>query len=97
VAHRLSRTTDALGRFTTKTYDKDGLVTATTDQVGVTTTVTLDPRGKPSEVKVPHEVVGGTTTYRITRYEYDQVGNTTRVTSRPRARSPRPAARPTAR
>src|SRR5205823_942563 len=42
---------------------------------------TLDARGKPAEVKVPHSTSGGTITYDITRYEYDQVGNQTKVIS----------------
>ncbi|BCL12656.1 hypothetical protein GCM10017556_03950 [Micromonospora sagamiensis] len=80
-AHRLTKTTDALGKFTTSTYDLDGLVTATTDQLGNTTEVTLDPRGKPTEVRVPHVDNAGTITYRTTKYEYDEVGNQTRVIS----------------
>ncbi|WP_124777863.1 DNRLRE domain-containing protein [Micromonospora inaquosa] len=78
-AHRLIKTTDALGKFSTTTFDRDGLVKATTDQLGQTTEVVLDPRGKPSEVKVPHKNEAGTITYRTTKYEYDQVGNQTRL------------------
>ncbi|MFB9238417.1 DNRLRE domain-containing protein [Plantactinospora siamensis] len=81
LAHRVYKTTDAIGKFTTSTYDKDGLVKASTDQLGNTTTIDLNPVGKPREVKVPHENVSGTITYRSTRYEYDEVGNTTKVTS----------------
>ncbi|MGS2615359.1 golvesin C-terminal-like domain-containing protein [Micromonospora sp. LZ34] len=81
LAHRLTRTTDALGKFTTTRYDRDGLVTATTDQVGVTTDFTLDARGATAEVRVPHKDVAGVVTYRSTRYEYDQVGNQTRMVS----------------
>ncbi|MEV4755359.1 DNRLRE domain-containing protein [Micromonospora sp. NPDC049559] len=80
-AHRVTRTTDALGKYTSSTYDRDGLVTATTDQLGNTVTTVLDARGRPTEVKVPHEDVAGTITYRTTRYEYDEVGNQTRVIS----------------
>jgi YD repeat-containing protein len=79
--HQVTKATDALGKFTTSSYDRDGLVTATTDQLNNTTQVTLDARGKATEVKAPHEVVGGATIYRVTRYEYDQVGNRTRVIS----------------
>ncbi|MEU4480232.1 DNRLRE domain-containing protein [Micromonospora sp. NPDC023966] len=78
-AHRVTKSTDALGKSTSSTYDRDGLVTATIDQLGNTTEVTLDPRGKPSEVKVPHKNDNGTITYRTTRYEYDEVGNQTKV------------------
>lgn len=77
LAHRVTRTIDALGKNTTQTYDKDGLVTATTDQLGNTSTTVLDPRGMPAEVRVPHKAG----TDRITRYEYDQVGNQTKVIS----------------
>ncbi|MFD2767079.1 DNRLRE domain-containing protein [Micromonospora eburnea] len=78
-AHRVTKTIDAIGKFTTNTYDRDGLVTATTDQSGNTTEVTLDARGMPTEVRVPHKYDGATITYRTTRYEYDQVGNQTKV------------------
>ncbi|MFC0032530.1 DNRLRE domain-containing protein [Micromonospora chaiyaphumensis] len=81
LAHRVTKSTDALGKSTSSTYDRDGLVTATTDQLGNTTEVTLDPGGNPTEVKVPHKNVNGTITYRVTRYEYDEVGNQTKVTS----------------
>jgi RHS repeat-associated protein len=80
-AHRLTKTTDALGKFTTTTYDRDGLVKATTDQLGNTTEIILDPRGKPKQVKVPHKNDAGTITYRVTEYQYDQVGNRTKVIS----------------
>ncbi|OKI58008.1 hypothetical protein A6A27_07155 [Micromonospora sp. CB01531] len=80
-AHRLTKSIDALGKFTASTYDRDGLVTATTDQLGNTTEVTLNPLGKPTQVKVPHKNDAGTITYRTTEYEYDQVGNQTKVIS----------------
>ncbi|MFG1777592.1 DNRLRE domain-containing protein [Micromonospora sp. NPDC049048] len=80
-SHRLTKTTDALGKFTTSTYDRDGLVKATTDQLGNTTEVTFDPRGLPSQVKVPHKNDAGVITYRTTKYEYDEVGNQTRTIS----------------
>ncbi|MCZ0987358.1 DNRLRE domain-containing protein [Streptomyces diastatochromogenes] len=78
--HRATVVTDAAGKTTKKGYDKDGLVTSATDAENNTTTITYDERGKQTEVKVPHE---GTTT-RSTKYEYDQVGNTTKVIT-PRA------------
>ncbi|MFY1577486.1 DNRLRE domain-containing protein [Verrucosispora sp. WMMD703] len=80
-AHRVTKTIDALGKFTINTYDLDGLVKARTDQLGNTAEVLFDPRGKPSEVKVPHKNENGTITHRITKYEYDKVGNQTKVTS----------------
>ncbi|MFD4650240.1 DNRLRE domain-containing protein [Streptomyces sp. NPDC058441] len=76
--HRVVSVTDALGKTRSRTYDKDSLVVASKDAENNETLVTYDERGKQTEVKVPHE---GTTpiTYRSTKYEYDQVGNTTKV------------------
>ncbi|WP_149824173.1 RHS repeat-associated core domain-containing protein [Streptomyces tailanensis] len=73
--HRLLETTDAAGKSTTSTYDWDGLTTATTDANGNRTELILDPRGALAEAHVPHDdgVV------RKTRFEYDEVGNQTRV------------------
>ncbi len=81
--HRPTVVTDAAGKTTKKGYDKDGLVISATDAENNTTTITYDERGKRTQVKVPHD---GTTTisYRTTKYEYDQVGNTTKVLT-PRA------------
>ncbi|MEU3255206.1 DNRLRE domain-containing protein [Streptomyces sp. NPDC006997] len=76
--HRVTTVTDAAGETTKRTYDKDSLVVSTTDAENNTTTVTYDERGKVVEQKVPH--TGTTTlTYRTTKYQYDQVGNTTKV------------------
>ncbi|QOV41499.1 DNRLRE domain-containing protein [Streptomyces ferrugineus] len=81
--HRVTVVTDAGGKTTRKGYDKDGLVVSSTDAENNTTLISYDERGKQTEVKVPHD---GTTTitYRTTKYEYDQVGNTTKVIT-PRA------------
>ncbi|CCK25661.1 mucin-2 [Streptomyces davaonensis JCM 4913] len=81
--HRVKSVTDAAGKTSAKSYDKDGLVLSTTDPENNTTTITYDERGMQKEVKVPHS---GTTsiTYRTTQFEYDQVGNTTKVIT-PRA------------
>ncbi|MFF1659494.1 DNRLRE domain-containing protein [Streptomyces sp. NPDC058255] len=73
--HRVVSVTDALGKTSSRTYDKDSLVVASKDAENNETLITYDERGKQTEVKVPHE---GTTT-RSTKYEYDQVGNTTKV------------------
>ncbi|MFE4990140.1 DNRLRE domain-containing protein [Streptomyces mirabilis] len=78
--HRVTVVTDAVGKTIKKGYDKDSLVTSATDAENNTTTITYDERGKQTELKVPHE---GTTT-QSTKYEYDQVGNTTKVLT-PRA------------
>ncbi|MFV5996547.1 DNRLRE domain-containing protein [Streptomyces sp. NPDC056231] len=76
--HRVTQVTDAAGKTTKRSYDKDSLVVSTTDAENNTTEITYDERGKQTQVKVPHD---GTTsiTYRTTKYEYDQVGNTTKV------------------
>ncbi|MFD0035478.1 DNRLRE domain-containing protein [Streptomyces sp. NPDC127172] len=73
--HRPVQVTDAAGKFTKQSYDKDGLTATTTDKETNTTTITYDERGKQVEVKAPYD---GTKT-RSTKYEYDQVGNVTKV------------------
>jgi len=79
--HQVRVVTDATGKSRSTHYDLDGLVDSTADQNGAATLITLDARGKATEVKVPHKNSGGTITYNTTRYEYDQVGNQTRVIS----------------
>ncbi|MGW4229846.1 golvesin C-terminal-like domain-containing protein [Streptomyces sp. NPDC004980] len=76
--HRVTQVTDAAGKTTKTSYDKDSLVVASTDAENNTTLVTYDERGQKTQVKVPHT---GTSpiTYRTTKYEYDQAGNTTRT------------------
>ncbi|MFF4088869.1 DNRLRE domain-containing protein [Streptomyces nigra] len=81
--HRVTAATDAAGKTTRRGYDKDSLVVSTTDAEDNTTLITYDERGKQTEVKVPHDGTS-TLTYRTVKYEYDQVGNTTKVIS-PRA------------
>ncbi|MFE5026856.1 DNRLRE domain-containing protein [Streptomyces sp. NPDC056656] len=73
--HRVVKVTDADGKYATRAYDKDSLVTATTDKERNQTQASFDERGKLLEVKVPYEG----TTVRSTKFEYDQVGNTTRT------------------
>ncbi|GAB2884979.1 hypothetical protein GCM10027074_61920 [Streptomyces deserti] len=77
--HRLLETTDAAGRSTTSTYDWDGLTTATTDAEGNRTELVLDARAALVEARVPHDKDGDDTVRRTTRFEYDEVGNQTRV------------------
>jgi RHS repeat-associated protein len=77
-AHRPTKQTDAELFFTTTTYDKDGLVVKTTDEQNVTTEIDRDERGMPKEVRVPHD---NGSPPRTTRYEYDPVGNQTKVIS----------------
>jgi RHS repeat-associated protein len=71
LAHRPLSTTDAAGESTSTEYDLDGLVVASTDQEGATTRLELDERGHVVEVAVPHD--DGVD--RVTRFEYDAVGN----------------------
>ncbi|MGP4050000.1 DNRLRE domain-containing protein [Streptomyces sp. 2A115] len=73
--HRVITLTDAAGKTSKKSYDKDSLAISTTDAENNIVNVTYDERGKQTEVKVPYS---GTTT-RSTKFEYDQVGNTTKV------------------
>jgi RHS repeat-associated protein len=81
LSHRKKTVTDAEGHQTSTDYDHDGVVAATTDQDGNKTIITPDARGKPFEIKVPRSGSGTSISYNITRYEYDQVGNPTKVTS----------------
>ncbi|MFD9221188.1 DNRLRE domain-containing protein [Streptomyces sp. NPDC060064] len=76
--HRPTADTDAAGKTKRRAYDKDSLVVSTTDAEQNTTLITYDERGKKTEVKVPHDGTS-TVTYRTTKYEYDQVGNSTKV------------------
>lgn len=75
--HRIVSLTDAAGKGSSRTYDKDSLVVKTTDAENNSTFVDYDERGKQKEVRVPYEG----TTFRTTRFEYDEVGNTTKVIS----------------
>ncbi|RKR87797.1 intein/RHS repeat-associated protein [Micromonospora pisi] len=80
--HRVVKTIDAIGKFTSARYDRDGLTVATVDADGNESLATYDQRGALIESKVPHSKdAAGTITYRTTKYEYDQVGNSTRVTT----------------
>jgi YD repeat-containing protein len=54
-------------------------VVESTDKQAATTQVSYDPRGLVAEVRVPHNDIGSGIEYRTTRYEYDQVGNRTKV------------------
>ncbi|MER8070705.1 DNRLRE domain-containing protein [Streptomyces sp. NPDC094034] len=72
---RVTTVTNAAGKSTSTTYDKDSLVIQTKDAEGNITYVDYDERGKQKEVRVPYEG----STFRTTQFEYDQVGNTTKV------------------
>jgi YD repeat-containing protein len=73
--HQAVGEVDAAGHSVSYQFDRDGMVVATTDQEGATTELTRDERGLVTQIKVPHQTVGGTTTFRITQFEYDQAGN----------------------
>ncbi|MFD5445611.1 golvesin C-terminal-like domain-containing protein [Streptomyces tendae] len=75
--HRVTAVTDAAGNSVSTTYDKDSLAVQTKDAEGNITYIDYDERGMRKEVRAPYEG----TTFRKTRYEYDQVGNTTKVIS----------------
>ncbi|MFE7712023.1 DNRLRE domain-containing protein [Streptomyces sp. NPDC057486] len=76
--HRVTQVTDAAGKNTSRSYDKDSLVVASKDAENNETLITYDERGMQSQTKVPHSGTS-TITYRTTKVEYDQVGNTTKV------------------
>ncbi|MFE4415428.1 DNRLRE domain-containing protein [Streptomyces sp. NPDC056821] len=73
--HRPVKVIDAIGKYTTTSYDKDSLVVATTDKERNKTETIYDERAMVVEQKVPYEG----TTVRSTKFEYDQVGNRTKV------------------
>nr|WTB36112.1 DNRLRE domain-containing protein [Streptomyces sp. NBC_00830] len=73
--HRVVKGTDAAGKYITTVYDKDSLILAATDKERIKTEVVFDERGMPVEKKEPYEG----TTVRSTKFEYDQVGNRTKV------------------
>ncbi|MFI0925360.1 DNRLRE domain-containing protein [Streptomyces sp. NPDC021012] len=75
--HRVVKVTDAAGKFTTSEYDKDSLLVRSTDKEGNTSEVVYDQRGKKIEQRVPY----ATGVLRVTKFEYDQMGNTTKVIS----------------
>jgi RHS repeat-associated protein len=77
--HRITKTIDAADKFTTARYDRDGLVVGDTDAEGNETLSIYNPRGDLVESKVPYSKdAAGNITYRISKYEYDQVGNQTK-------------------
>ena len=55
------------------------MVKRASGKAGRWTEITLDGRGKAIEVKAPREDVAGSVNYTTTKYEYDQVGNRTKV------------------
>jgi RHS repeat-associated protein len=81
--HQATAVTDAAGHTKQTGYDKDGLQTSTTDEDGNKTLYTYDERGMVTQVQVPHDS-SSPISYDTTKYEYDQVGNQTKVYS-PRA------------
>ncbi|MFI9811388.1 DNRLRE domain-containing protein [Saccharothrix variisporea] len=73
--HRAVDAFDAAGKAEHTGYDKDGNVVSRRDRAGITTTFKYDERALPVEVRVPHS----TGVDRITRFEYDEAANRTRV------------------
>src|SRR5262249_39813814 len=88
--HRVTKAVDAAGNPSTAEYDHDGNTTATVDEDGNRTFLSYDRRGLLVEMRAPHDTVGGAVTYRTTRYEYDQVGNRTKVVSPRGVATPEP-------
>lgn len=77
--HRKTAVIDPLGHTSRFEYDRDGKTIATIDPDGNRSSMTLDERGLVTEVEAPHTQDGGAVGFRTTRYEYDQVGNRTKV------------------
>ncbi|MFJ2472748.1 DNRLRE domain-containing protein [Streptomyces sp. NPDC087659] len=73
--HRVTTVTDAAGKSTSRFYDKDSLVIETKDAENNSTFVDYDKRGKKKEIRTPYSG----TIFRKTQFEYDEVGNTTKV------------------
>lgn len=79
--HQPRTVQDAEGNTTSTEYDADGLTLSTTNAEGHTAYTSYDERGAKTETKTPWTGTGDATVYRTTRYAYDEVGNTTRVTT----------------
>jgi RHS repeat-associated protein len=80
LVHRAVKEIDAAGKFTVNRVDKDGLVVGTTDAEGNEALAKYNPHGDLIESKVPYSKdAAGNITYRTTQYDYDQVGNQTKV------------------
>ncbi|NEE04775.1 golvesin C-terminal-like domain-containing protein, partial [Phytoactinopolyspora halotolerans] len=79
LAHRTTAVTDASGETETTEYDLDGLVTQVTDKQGGYKKLNYDPRGLVTSVTVLRDLSGFLRTENTTAYEYDEVGNRTRV------------------
>ncbi|GAA2418578.1 hypothetical protein GCM10010404_91470 [Nonomuraea africana] len=77
--HRVTHVKDAAGFQTITDYDLDGLVEGQTDQDGNKTLIRLDGRGAVEETHVPHSETDGVIKYTVTQFEYDEVGNRTKV------------------
>lgn len=85
LGHRPVETTDAVGATGRIRYDRDGNATVRTDAYGTESFARYDARGALVESRVPHrKKPDGSFEYRVTRHEYDEAGNPTRVWS-PRA------------
>ena len=73
--HRVKKVTDAAGHAIGLAYDRDDHVVERTDQDGNKSVTSYDEVGLVREVKAPH----ASGVDRVTRYEYDPVGNRTKV------------------
>ncbi|HEX6683897.1 MAG TPA: polymorphic toxin-type HINT domain-containing protein [Candidatus Limnocylindrales bacterium] len=78
--HMVTKAIDAKGEFTTSRYDRDGLMVGFTDAERNETLSIYNKRGDITDSKVPHKKdAAGNITYRTSRFDYDQVGNQTKV------------------
>ncbi|MFE2598949.1 DNRLRE domain-containing protein [Streptomyces sp. NPDC059396] len=78
--HRIVRSTDAAGRSSSSAFDLDGLTVSMTDADGNKSLATYDERGALVESKIVRDKDGsGNPVHRTVRYEYDEVGNSTKT------------------
>ncbi|MEV6868092.1 DNRLRE domain-containing protein [Streptosporangium subroseum] len=77
--HKQTSRIDSAGHSVAWEFDKDAKTTAVIDQEGNKTLLTLDVRGLVTESKVPHSQTSGEIKYVVTKFDYDQAGNRTRV------------------
>ncbi|MFB9928304.1 DNRLRE domain-containing protein [Amycolatopsis halotolerans] len=80
--HRVKTVTDAAGFTTGRKYDRDGNIVEATDAEQNTSVLKLDARAMVEEQWVPRaKDASGNPVYRKTRFEYDEVGNKTKIIS----------------
>lgn len=77
-AGHMTKETNALGQFSTRTYDALGNNVSVTDLSGNVSTFTYDALGRLIKQETPFEKVGSTVYNAIQKHDYDQNGNVVR-------------------